>query len=200
MLYEDANSGNKTNLASAVSQANAVWVSREMLMKMRFFSPPCPGCNPLFLLWRSQAYSFLVWLIGMNGLTCAAFRARPSFRRGLAPWPPCRSQSRRLMAQAPEVCLRKQLLILSDSLLVFPTDRLGLSRAPNWTVKTHRAVWYITVDTDRPRDSLPLSPHCCLEALMKICGHFRAVSHIIIHSHALVTLQTEQCFWWQRMF
>lgn len=141
-----------------------------------FFSPPCPGCNPLSPLWRSQAYSFLVWLIGMNGPTCAAFWARPGFCGGPAPWPPCRSQSGRLMAPAPEVCLRKQLLILSGPLLVFPTDRRGLSRAPNWTVKTHRAVRYITVDTDRPGDSLPLSPRCCLEALMKICGHFRALS------------------------
>lgn len=147
-----------------------------MLMKMRFFSLLYPGCNPLSPLWRSWAYSFLVWLIGMNGPTCAAFWARPCFCRGPAPWPPRRSQSRRLMAPAPEVCLRKLLLILSGSLLVFPTDRLGLSRAPNRTVKTHRAVWYITVDTDRPRDLLPLSLYCYLEALMKICGHFRALS------------------------
>lgn len=113
----------------------------------------------------------------MNGPTCAAFWTRPSFCRGPAPWPPHRSQSGRLMAPATEVCLRKQLLILSVSLLVFPTDRLGLSRAPNWTVKTHRAVRYINVDTDRPRDLLPVSPHCCLEVLMKMCGHFRALSH-----------------------
>lgn len=133
-------------------------MSREMLMKMRFFSPPCPGCNPFSPLWRSWAYSFLVWLIGMNGHTCAAFWARPSFCGGPAPWPPCWSQSGRLMAPAPEVCLRKQLLILSGTLLVFPTDWPGLSSAPNWTVKTHRAVWYITVDTGRPRVSISPPP------------------------------------------
>lgn len=177
MLYEDANSWNrKSNIASAFSQANASGlVSREMLMKMRFFSPPYPQCNPFSPLWRSWAYSFLVRLMGMNGPTCAALWARQRFCGVLPPWPPCRSQSGRLMAPAPEVCLRKQLLILSGSVLVFPTDRLGLSRAPNWMVKTQRAVWYITVDADRPRDLLPFSLHCCLEVLMKICGHFRAL-------------------------
>lgn len=89
-------------------------------------------------------------------------------------WPPAVTVAR-LMAVAPEVCLRKQLLILPSSLLVFPTDRLGLSSAPNWTVKTHWAMWYINVDTDRPRDSLPISLYCCLGALMKICGHFRVL-------------------------
>lgn len=45
-------------------------------------------------------------------------------------WPPAVTVAR-LMAVAPEVCLRKQLLILPSSLLVCPTDRLGLSSAPN---------------------------------------------------------------------
>lgn len=94
----------------------------------------------------------------------------------LPPRPPCRSQSGRLMAPACEVCLRKWPLILSGSLLVFSTDRLGLNRAPNCTVKTHRAVWCITVDAHGPRESPPISLHCGLEMLMKIWGHFGAPS------------------------
>lgn len=134
----------------------------------------------------------------MNGPTCAALWARPSFwawvggevwgscpfghpaGHGRGDWWP-----RLLMCVWGSGSWSCPALRWS-----FPLTGWGLSGAPNWTVKTHRAVWYITVDTDRPGDLLPLSLHCCLEALMKICGHFEStISHIIIHSHALVTLQ-----------
>lgn len=87
---------------------------------------------------------------------------------GVLPLPPRRSQSGRLIALAPEVCLRKGLLILSRSLLVSATDSLGLSGTPNWTVKTCWAVWYITVDTDRPRDTIP--PPCFFPCA-SVCRH-----------------------------
>lgn len=85
MLYHGANSGNKTNLASAFSLANAVWCPEKCWWKWDFSPLPCPGCNPLSPLWRSWAYSFLVWLIGMNGPTCTAFWARLRLLRGSCP-------------------------------------------------------------------------------------------------------------------
>lgn len=148
-----------------------------MLMEMRFFSPPSSQFNSFPPRWRSQAYSFLIQLIGMNGPTCAAIWARPPLLCGSCPpRPPCRSQSGRLMAPVCEVCLRKWPLILSGFLLVFSTDRPGLSRAPNCTVKTHRAAWCITVDAHGPRETPPISLHCGPELLMKIRGHFGAPS------------------------
>lgn len=155
--------GTKQTRCSAVSQANAVWGPEKMLMKMRFFSLPCPGCKPLpSPLWRSWAYSFLVRLIGMNGPTCAAFRARARLQWGSCPLGHPAGHSRgdwwpRLLKcvwgssswSCPALCWSSPL-----------TGRAS-AEASNWTVKTHRAVWYITVDTDRPRDRHPppSSPH-----------------------------------------
>lgn len=185
-------------------------MSRENADENEIFLPSLPRVQPptpppSSQLWRSWAYSFLVWLIGMNGPTCAAFGAGARLQWGSCPLGHPAGHSRgdwwpRLLKcvwgssswSCPTLCWSSPL-----------TGRAS-AEAPNWTVKTHRAVWYITVDTDRPRDCPP--PPLLLAALLSggtnenLWPLYGTVSPIIIHSHALVTWRTEQCFWWQRMF
>lgn len=73
-----------------------LFVSRKMLMRRWHFFQPCLGCNPSFLLWRSQAHTFLVWFMWMNGSTWAALRVRPRFGGGggSAPYSPAGSSRR----------------------------------------------------------------------------------------------------------
>lgn len=172
--------------------AKAVWVSGEMLMKMRFLPPTVPAVRGLLLslLWRSRAHSFCAGLIGMN----APFGLQPYeagvLRQVLLPLAPHwvavgGDWWRRLLK-----CVWGSPSWSCPALRrLFPLTGRRLGGAPNWTVRTGRAVWYITVDADAACKPAPAPPplsctrslpttsvllHGTPEALMKICGHFGA--------------------------
>lgn len=107
----------------------------------------------------------------LHPLTCSASRAArlwppwpphqtsPPYRWPPPPWPPCRPQSERWMTLAPEVCLRKRLLILSGSLSRWPIPVTGWATAELLIerLKLTGTRRYITVDLDKLQDTLSSS-------------------------------------------